>query len=339
MVEKQTSDDLFRSTENIEQSIKELDPNSYLARVSLEYAVSNSKIELLEYLIEKLSHSSSEESKKWAEIYNIDNLVCKNEISLIESTNRLTYITCNSQEMSILRKIFQLYNYYDLKAFQMIEILSDLINEEIKLLDEGYMKDSLQSRLDLAMQSVHLHLNQLEKSRSFGQNIIKIAPTPIMRAIAFKNLGTSYILENYNESINYFNQSLNILNNIQRHQEIHNIKRLKNFVRIYWGHTQKVEFVKNQSITDHLIVVFSLIKNGDEKSAIESLKNVESNLQDDFTSGYYYYYLGLATKEEKYFYESIKFFSKSGDHFFRQLPLLALKEKGVDTMLLSALSV
>ncbi|MDG5787191.1 AimR family lysis-lysogeny pheromone receptor [Evansella sp. AB-P1] len=333
------TDDIFRSTVDIEHIIREFEPNSYLARVSLEYAVSNSKTELLEYLIEKLSSSENEVSNEWAEIYLIDNLVCKNELDLTESINKLTYIQCQSPEMSALRKIFQLYNYYDLKAFQMIEILSELIKNEIISLEDGYMKDSLQSRLDLAMQSVYLHLNQVEKSRTFGLNLKVNASTPIMQAIAYKNLALSYLFDNYDEAISQFNEALKVLEEIQNHDEIYHVQRLMNFVHTYWGHPEKTKWLKLDNLDEKQGYAYSLIKNNELELAKKTLEETEFQLEDDFHYGYHFYYLGLITDEDKYFYQSVRYFSKSGDYFFRQLPLQQLQEKGVNTVLLSALSV
>lgn len=335
----QYTDEIFRSCSDIDHIIKDFAADSYLARVSLEYAVSNSKTELLEYLIHKLSNSDDVISCEWATIYQIDNLVVKHEMSLIESIDKLTHLQCQSQEMSVLRKIFQLYNYHDLKAFQMIEILSELINAEIKMLDDGYMKDSLQSRLDLAMQSVHIHLNQLEKSRMYGENLKEKAPTPIMKAIAYKNLGLSYLFEDYDNSIKNLEKSTEILLESNNLNELKNVKRSINFVHIYWDKLKQTEWSNKQSLDEVQINAYYLIKSGDKKSAIKLLEENQGKLDSDFHHGYHYYYLGLATNDEKTFYKSVEYFSKSGDQFFRQLPLLALKDLGVDTSLLAALSV
>ncbi|SDZ63561.1 hypothetical protein SAMN05421736_12362 [Evansella caseinilytica] len=335
----ENSDGIFRSLGNIDHVVKELDPTSYLARVSLEYAVSHSKRDLLDYLIERLLLSGNEESREWAEIYQLDNMVYKGEISLVDSIHKLTYIHCASTEMSILRKIFQLYNYYDLKAFQMIEILSGLIDNEINLLENSYMKDSFQSRLNLAMQSVHIHLNRLEESRKYGLQLKAIASTPIMKAIAYKNIALSYMFEDYEKSIAYFYNSLTILKKLQNHNESNNVQRIMNFVHSYWEHPEKTEWIRKETIDEIHTYVFSLIKKGDKELAIKVLDEAKNKIENDFQQGYHNYFRGLITDEEKYYYESVKFFSKSGDQFFRQLPLTALKEKGVDTMLLSALSV
>ncbi|MFA9556988.1 AimR family lysis-lysogeny pheromone receptor [Evansella sp. AB-rgal1] len=338
-METQYSDEIFRSCSDIDHIIRDFEDDSYLARVSLEYAVSNSNTKLLEYLIDKLSNSDDVISQEWATIYQIDNLVCKHEMSLIESIDKLTHLQCQSAEMSVLRKIFQLYNYHDLKAFQMIEILSELINAEIKMLNDGYMKDSLQSRLDLAMQSVHIHLNQLEKSRMYGENLREKAPTPIMKAIAYKNLGLSYLFENYDKSIKNLELSVDLLNETDNVNEQKNIKRSLNFLHIYWNKLDKVEWSNIQLIDDILIYAYCLIKKGDKESASKLLEENKGKLDSDFQLGYHYYYSGLAKNDEKEFYKAVEYFSKSGDQFVRQLPLLALKDLGVDTSLLSALSV
>ncbi|WP_041808233.1 AimR family lysis-lysogeny pheromone receptor [Evansella cellulosilytica] len=343
MVQKDTSfnnpDNIFRTSDNLDEYIKGLDPNSYLARVALEYTVSNSKIELHEELIDCLLHSGNQESKEWAEVYKIDNLVSKQELSLPDSITQLTYILCSSKEMSVLQKIFQLYNYYDLKAFQMIEIVSELINKELKEIPDGYMKDSLQSRLDLAMQSVYTHLNELEKARIYGENLKDIALTPVMKAIAYKNLGMTYLYEDYDKLCTYFEMSLKIFKEMDNSDRLYNVQSKYNFAQTFWSYPDKTVWLRKETIDELQIYAYSLIKSGNKEEAHKILDSTKNSLSNDFQFGYHYYFLGLLNDNEKNYYESVKYFSKSGDRFFRQLPLIALKEKGVDTSLLSALSV
>lgn len=335
----ENGDNIFQTTENIDSYIKDLDPNDPLARVSLEYALCSSKRDMVDYLIKKLSTYGDDVSKEWARIYEIDHLVTTKKMSLTESINKLTHTQCISKEMSILRKIFQLYNYYDLKAFQMIEIMSGLIQEEINLLDNSYMKDSLQSRVNLAMQSMHAHLNQLEKSRVFGHNLRQIAPTPNLMAIAYKNLGATYILEDYTTSIDYYEKAKKIMEKQQNKTIVYDIQVMINFIHCYWNNGSKALWLRKETPDEMQTFAFYLIKNSEKQKALNILDNVQDKLENNFQLGYHHFYRGLITKSEADFYESVKFFNKLGDYFFRQLPLLELKEMGVDAKVLSALSV
>ncbi|MDQ0254687.1 hypothetical protein J2S74_002066 [Evansella vedderi] len=333
---------IFQASGESDELIRQLDPNSYIARLALEFTVSNSKLDLHEYLIDKLLKCDNAVSREWAEVYNIDNQACKNVITAIDASIKLTYLKCESIEMSILRKIFQLYHYYDLRAVKMVIVLSGLITEEIKQLDNNYMKNSLQARIDLAMQSVYLHLNQLDQSRAYGKNLKEIAPTPVMKALAYKNLGTSLLFENYNASIYYLKKSMECICSYQiDHLEIKHIQRMTNLIHGIWNKPERATWINkesiNESLDDLLVYSFTLIKNRDKASAIKILNNIENQIDSDFQYAFYCYYRGLAD-DEKYFYKSVKYFSKTGDHFFRRLPLLALKENGEDPILISVLS-
>ncbi|MNG37225.1 hypothetical protein D3C84_1245090 [compost metagenome] len=55
--------------------------------------------------------------------------------------------------------------------------------------------------------------------------------------------------------------------------------------------------------------------------------------------GFHFYLKGLVTNSISDFCESIKAFKKSGDHFYRELPLIELKKLNIDISIIEALAV
>ncbi|MFC0560682.1 AimR family lysis-lysogeny pheromone receptor [Halalkalibacter alkalisediminis] len=313
----------FHSIENLEEFIAQIDPESYLARVMLEYLVINSKSDLLERLIDKLLGSSSEESKEWAEVYQIDHLVYKQEMSLIEATKQLTYKKVNSCELATLIKVFQLYNYYDLKNFEMRSSLSALVAVEIPKLNDGFMKDSLLCREKLIMQGIHLHLNEIEQSRRCGKDLLNVALTPTMKAVAYNLLGNSFLLSNKKMALENFDKSLRIAEQIGHKRISEEVQMSKNFTYCYWNEPNKVKLEpENLNRVDELLgYVYLLIKENKKDEALNVLDQIKLKIENDYVSAFEQYYRGLITNESIYFNKSTKYFELAGNYYFRQLPL------------------
>lgn len=316
----------FHSIENLEVFIEQIDPESYLARVMLEYLVINSKSDLLERLIDKLMNSSSEESRVWAEVYQIDHLVYKQEMSLIEATKQLTYNKVNSCELATLIKVFQLYNYYDLKNFEMIHSMSSLVNVEIKKIDEGFMKHSLVCRHMLVMQGIHLQLNELKESRICGTKLLEVALTPTMKVIAYRLLGNSFILRDKDKALNYLKQSLQIAEEIGHSKNITASQISINFTYCYWGEPEKVSInIENSSsLGDYQGYAYYLIQSNKKEEALKILQQIELKIDSDYLKGFDYYYRGLINNNKSDFEKSNIYFKLAGDNYFRQLPLMRL---------------
>jgi tetratricopeptide (TPR) repeat protein len=313
----------FLSIENLEEFIEHVDPESYLARVTLEYLVINSKSDLLEKLIEKLLTSSCEESRDWADVYQIDHLVYKQEMSLIEATQQLTYKKVKSCELATLIKVFQLYNYYDLKNFEMIATLSLLVDAEIRKLGEGFMKNSLLCRQSIVMQAIHLQINDIEKSRECGLKLLDSALTATMQAVSYNLLGNSYILSDKEKALVFFNKSLIISNKLRQKRLINDILMSINFVYCYWGEPEKTSFNDVNSINlnyKHSFAYF-LIKSSRYEEALKILDEIEPRLDNDYLKGFDYYYRGLINKDVTCFERSSKYFELAGNYYYRQLPL------------------
>ncbi|MFC0471808.1 AimR family lysis-lysogeny pheromone receptor [Halalkalibacter kiskunsagensis] len=317
----------FSSIENEEQFISNVDPESYLARVSLEYFVINSKSNLVEKLIDRLLTSSSEESKEWAEVYQIDHLVYKQKMNLIEATQQLTYKKVISPELATLIKIFQLYNYASLKKFDMIASLSELVKVEIGMLNDGYMKTSLLCRYKITMQNVYLHLNKVKNSRDCGSELLEIALTPTMKAVALLSLGNSYIIDDMQKAIDYFVESVSISEQIGHEMLIADAQSSMNFTYCYWDKPDKIcsEVLNTDSLSNTQGYAYYLIKSNKKDEALTLLDSIEIKIDSDYLKAFDQYYRGLISGDSTFFRGSIMYFEIAGDFYYRQLPLHELK--------------
>ncbi|WP_216829296.1 AimR family lysis-lysogeny pheromone receptor [Alkalihalobacterium elongatum] len=332
--------DFLSTADDVKEAIINLDPNTYLARISLEYAINNSMTDLLDQLIEKLSLSEDKESQLWAEVYRIDQEVVKGNMSLIEATNRLTYINCQTKELNALRKIFQLYNYHDLKYFEMVSTLSELVRAEVEELETNYFKKSLISRLGLVMQAVHLHLKNLDECRSYGKMVLEHAVTEKAKGVALRNIGNSYTFSNLDLAVMHFKQSKEYFQKLGQHRALTKSQRSLNFAYCYWNKPELFSRTSPYNAPDEIHgYIYYLIKVNEFHEAERLLESVKTEISNDFQLGFHYYYHGLIKPNEDYFVESVKQFKKAGDYYYRSLPLIELKKLGVNKIILEALSL
>ncbi|MGG3721859.1 hypothetical protein ABET08_17565, partial [Bacillus subtilis] len=75
------------------------------------------------------------------------------------------------------------------------------------------------------------------------------------------------------------------------------------------------------------------------EEATEILDELSSRDQDENELGFYYYYKGLISQDKTDYYKSIRYFKKSDDKYFIQLPLLQLERMGADLELLNLISI
>jgi hypothetical protein len=317
----------FSSMENDEQFFSNVDPKSYLARVSLEYLVINSKSDLVEKLIDRLLASSSAESKEWAEVYQLDHLVYKQKVNLIEATKKLTYKKVSSPELAALIKIFQLYNYASLKKFDMIASLSELVNVEISMLQDGYMKTSLLCRYKIIMQNVYLHLNEVQKSRDCGTELLGIALTPTMKAVALRGLGNSYIMSDKEQATAHFLKSITISEQLGHEMLLNETQRSLNFTYCYWNEPDKVcaQFLNTLTLDNTQGYAYYLIQSGKKDEALQLLDQVDSKIDNDYLKAFDQFYRGIITQDPLFFQKSSRYFEIAGDLYYRQLPLRELE--------------
>jgi hypothetical protein len=98
------------------------------------------------------------------------------------------------------------------------------------------------------------------------------------------------------------------------------------FAKCYWSKDLDSVQTTNEAEQAHLA-----IRRGKKDLAISILNNIEKH------TGFSKYYLGLATDNEQYLYESIAMFKEQGDFFFINLPLIELKRRGVSEYILQAI--
>jgi hypothetical protein len=315
------------------------------ARLSLEYCIMNQLPDIADQLIEKLKSSPYVANKEWAKVYEIERMRIKKEISPLEVIARVLKIDAKSKEMKIHSKILELYANYDLENYKFLYADIGGLEQRIEDCKSGYMLRSFKLRLGQLLSNMYLFNNRVDKCRYYANMVIDNTDNVFFMATAYHILGHSYLYENLEDCLFYFNQAINFYDRSKNQQHIKTVYRNMNFVKCFWNkenNTYNIDLqnkinVEELEFYDILEIAFFAIRNKDYKLALEWLDSIELQGLTNWSKGFYYYYRALANDNDlDTYYKSVKYFNNSGDKFYLKLPLKELKRLGERESILDA---
>lgn len=318
--------------------IRTLKPTQRCAREALEYLQLNQMNDLLVEHIEKLQKCSNKESQEWADTYLIHLEVKSSKLKKMDALEKINNTSYKFDEMKAFSKILQFYYYNDLNFINMMHDISDVIDKRISVLKESYVKSHYECRYLTTNAEINLHKNNINNLRNKILNVIDKISSHVLLNIVHVIIGNSYIFENYDEALKHFKKA------IYHSEKIGSVNRTKqanksiNFLNSFWR--KKAQFIEiddeyNSNLTDYAFHKCNFSK----EEGLKLLNDVDTSNFSDYGMGYYYYYLGIATGEEDYFFESVEFFNKAGEKYFKRMPIIELEKLGVKQSIIKALSV
>lgn len=314
------------------------------ARLALEYCMMNQMPEIADQLIDKLKNSEYSANKEWARVYEIERMRIKKEISPHDLNAMAHKIEAKSEEMKILAKLLDLYANYDLANYPYLQGLIIGLEQYIDDIKSGFMKRSFKLRLGQVLSYMSLYNNEVDNSRYYANMIIENTDNPYFMATAYHILGNSYLYETFEESLFFLNKALNYydLSNREQHKKV--VIRNMNFVKCFWNKEvntcssehQNSNEMKELEFHDICEIAFYEIRNENTHKAKEILATLDLLEMADRKKGFYYYYMALASGDNiDLFYDSVRYFRKSGDKYYIKLPLKELKRLGERESILS----
>lgn len=314
------------------------------ARLALEYCMMNQMPEIADQLIDKLKNSEYSANKEWARVYEIERMRIKKEISPHELIGMAHKIEAKSEEMKILAKLLDLYANYDLANYPYLQGLIIGLEQYIDDIKSGFMKRSFKLRLGQALSYIALFNNEVDSCRYYANMVIENTDNPYFIATAYHILGNSYLYETFEESLFFLNKALNYYDLSNREQYKKVVIRNMNFVKCFWNkevntcssERQNSNEMKELEFDDICEIAFYEIINGNTHKAKEILATLDLLEMADRKKGFYYYYMALASGDNiDLFYDSVRYFQKSGDKYYIKLPLKELKRLGERESILS----
>ncbi|TCJ00478.1 hypothetical protein E0Y62_26715 [Cytobacillus praedii] len=119
---------------------------------------------------------------------------------------------------------------------------------------------------------------------------------------------------------------------------VSSLKRSMNFLDNVWGKKPRYLDMNSKHVSDIHEVAFNLINEGQINQAIELLNTLDLDKLSFNQKGFHFYLKGLISKNIVDYCESVKNFKKSGDSYYRRLPLMQLKNLNVDDCIIEAMA-
>lgn len=317
-----------------------LDPNKKGARCGLEYLVHNRLFEQADELIKRMKNCSNSESKEWGRIYEIDRLVTENKMSFYDSIEAVNKIRPKFYEMIIYGKMTQIHGYYASKKLELMFQSCEDFEEQIRNIEDDYIRLAYLCRYWLIMITVNMHLNNIQEARKFAKMVLDNSTQESFRSLACLQLGNSYLFESYEEG--YLNLNKALLYSIKLQDggnRLNDVKRSINFLQNYWHvEPEHLDFESND-VSDLHEIAFYYIRSNKHIEASNILNQIDKSKLTQYQLGFHYFYRGLLSRNENDFIDSIISFKNSSDRFYRQISLIELEKLGVSKKILEALSV
>lgn len=277
---------------------------------SMEYLYANLYLEELNSVIKRLDEVGS--LKDWTSAYKLclkyhSGSFSSNDIlSMISETLLLVSDTAARTSLHILKANIHLRT----KDFGELERMIGIIERGTSIMKDSYVRDSFicRCREFKAHLEMFLHINLVE-ARNLAEQIISDNICSKRVSNGYYIIGTSFMLDDYEKSLEYFEKSCNTLIRAGRPDLAKAISdRDVAFLHTYWG-----KFLDDSRIiSDEAENAFRLIKRGEQSKGLEILDKLP---ETPFRT----YYRAIAADDPMLHFKAIGEFIGKKDYFFARL--------------------
>ncbi|KGX93059.1 hypothetical protein N781_13975 [Pontibacillus halophilus JSM 076056 = DSM 19796] len=290
-------------------------------RVGMEFLYMNGFHEEMQRLIEQNRNSENKVNQEWAEVYQIilhRKQQKKFKGELIDFSNGFK---TEDPSLNCLLIFIKIYGYFELDQY---EVLNDLLDTSLTPLmlnvDDTLLRIYFQLRENEMLFLYHWKRNETKIARKYAKNIIDNVFNQEKKCYVLIVLALTYTFDDYRKSDEYLQEAMDIAD--QYHLDFYDYT-IRNLVYPFiYGVNGITEGIETDDLVEkaHLMAV-----KGDKETALDILskKNSLTPFQE--------YYMGLATDDNHYFYNSYDRFVKEKDYFYAQLPLNELRKRGCIT--------
>ncbi|EJP81236.1 AimR family lysis-lysogeny pheromone receptor [Bacillus cereus] len=308
--------------------------------IAMEFASSQSNIELLTAVVNRGKTFGNRMVKEWAKHYDF---LCERSKGTLKGEKLFKKISkspvkATYDEMKILKSIILMYSFSDMQEFtSLIKTVPDLEDEQcipedqdekvektVQDLKESYFKNAYDIRTKELQLVANLMDNNIAVVREIGEAVIQRESSkefPRFLASIYEFLGISYMFEDTYKSQLLVQKGIEILKNEKTNRfddKIAECQQTLDFIQIDYG----VDLDKINPV-DLGEKAHLAIKKGEIEKGIRILNKLKKD--NGYWTPFQWYYMGLATGDEYYFRESTKCFEQHGNRFYIQIPMRFIK--------------
>ncbi len=282
-------------------------------RQLMEYASTNRNFSLLEKLINS-QKDDYRENIQWARLYSIamkyqqrtaSNEEILAELDMFKATYSETIVFCNILKASTL---------YMLGEYKYMFRMAKLAEDQIKHIKNNYIADMYMARLSELFARGYLYLkNEPKLARFYGNMVLNSRYlSESYKTHVYHLMGTTYVFDDYDQSISYFNSYKDALKGGGREDLARGVDELDIFfLKVLW------EVPVHENDTNDPLEKMHYYARLGERTKFESL--VKEALPED--DPFALCYIGMINNDPEYLLHSIARFVELGNKFFAELPL------------------
>lgn len=303
------------------------------ARYCLEYTSIHNMHDITYQLIAELAASKNRTDREWAKAYQYFNDIAVQQHEPVSFLKRLDEFIPKQDEMKILKTIAKCQALFQLDKHREISDLLNKIAKDIEELISDFMKESLNTRVNLILNNIFLYQNNIDEAREASRYVINQEIAENIKGGAYLNLGHSYLFEDYEKARRYYLTALSFFNQRGRDDLVVATKNTISFLQSYYKIDREYTY-NGGSYQEKSDYIYYLAQKGDRIRAKELLNEIDINTLPDWNKGFYYYYLGLIEESKQPFFEAVKWYRLTSNFFHLQLPIKALRELGENETIL-----
>lgn len=306
---------------------EQLNPDRITARLLLEYVTLYHMYDIKLLLINRMKDSSKKDVVTLANVYEIQHKNDMRELTFEQSVEELFCYKNKSLEARVFSKIAIIYCYYNNRNINMLNFCLEELEYEINQIKNDFIRHSYLGRLFRIKIDINLHTGKIGE---LIENLFVLDKAlPPTKSMAYLQIGNSYMMKSYDKAMYYYNLAMQYKN----HKTENQIQQSINFASLVWGHLEN--FRHDGTNSNEL---FYYVVSGNRSEAIRTLDQIDFDSLTLHQKAFNCYYRGLLFKDKTYFYNSIEYFNHAGEKFYKQLPVMQLKQMGEHEAVLKALS-
>lgn len=277
----------------------EVHPNKSTAQNLLELLMSNRQFESFLNLLERMEQCSNAKSKEFAKIYRLfyryDSTLTKDIDPLMKE---ISETIVNTIEMQIFKKLLLNWCFMRKNDFVMTKCFMEEIESVIDTIENKYLHKMYKVRLHEVMSYNHLNVyNNPKVARMYTDQIIEAEVDDHFIAFANYIKGYSFFFTSYDNAVLYLNRSMELYSNMNRQDDVEDIKQALEFLNIYWDKNETAAvFPKNKLLEyakkgiefdidipklniepEFLLYVEGIKENNNTKLMLSLIKHVKKN--------------------------------------------------------------
>lgn len=132
-------------------------------------------------------------------------------------------VNLNKVNVNVLVNLLSVYGYFDMGAYNVFTTMHDMIKDKLNEMSHGLERTLISAELKAICAYAYLMQDEVDTARGLLFEVLDVKEAPrLLKATAYSVLGESYIFENAEVSIRYFQKSL---------QELYKIKNSKSLLK------------------------------------------------------------------------------------------------------------